>query len=108
MNGYEAESDAETLLNNLKVDSSLFYELMGGIDPKIKVKVLLAQALFGRPDILVLDEPTNNLDAKSVKWLEDYIMTLDDTTIIIVSHNRHFLNRVCTHTCDVDFIHIRI
>ena len=108
MNGYEAESDAETLLNNLKVDSSLFYELMGGIDPKIKVKVLLAQALFGRPDILVLDEPTNNLDAKSVKWLEDYIMTLDDTTIIIVSHNRHFLNRVCTHTCDVDFRQIRI
>ena len=86
MNGYEAESDAETLLNSLKVDSALFYEVMGTIDPKIKVKVLLAQALFGRPDILVLDEPTNNLDAKSVKWLEDYLMTLDDTTIIIVSH----------------------
>ena len=108
MNGYEAESDAETLLNSLKVDSELFYEVMGTIDPKIKVKVLLAQALFGRPDILVLDEPTNNLDAKSVKWLEDYLMTLDDTTIIIVSHNRHFLNRVCTHICDVDFRQIRI
>ena len=108
MNGYEAESDAETLLNSLKVDSELFYSLMSDIDPKIKVKVLLAQALFGRPDILVLDEPTNNLDAKSVKWLEDYLMTLDETTIIIVSHNRHFLNRVCTHICDVDFKKIKI
>ena len=108
MNGYEAESDAETLLNSLKVDSSLFYEQMGGIDAKMKVKVLLAQALFGHPDILILDEPTNNLDAKSVKWLEDYLMTLDETTIIIVSHNRHFLNRVCTHICDVDFRQIKI
>lgn len=107
-NGYEAESDAETLLNSLKVDSSVFYESMGGIDAKIKVKVLLAQALFGKPDILVLDEPTNNLDAKSVKWLEDYLMNLEDTTIIIVSHNRHFLNRVCTHICDVDFKQIKI
>ncbi len=108
MNGYEAESDAETLLNSLKVDSSLFEEQMGGIDAKMKVKVLLAQALFGHPDILILDEPTNNLDAKSVKWLEDYLMTLDETTIIIVSHNRHFLNRVCTHICDVDFRQIKI
>lgn len=108
MNGYEAESDAETLLNSLKIDGSLFYSLMGSIDAKVKVKVLLAQALFGHPDILVLDEPTNNLDAKSVKWLEDYLMTLDDATIIIVSHNRHFLNRVCTHICDVDFRQIRI
>ncbi len=108
MNGYEAESIAETLLNNLKVDSSHFYTLMADLDPKIKVKVLLAQSLFGNPDILVLDEPTNNLDAKTVKWFEDYLFTLEDTTIIIVSHNRHFLNRVCTHICDVDFKQINI
>ncbi len=108
MNGYEAESVAETLLNNLKVDSSVFYSLMSDVDPKVKVKVLLAQSLFGNPDILVLDEPTNNLDAKTVKWFEDYLFTMEDTTIIIVSHNRHFLNRVCTHICDVDFKRINI
>jgi len=108
MNGYEAESDAETLLNQLKVDSSHFHTPMGQLDAKIKVKVLLAQALFGKPDILILDEPTNNLDAKSVKWLTDYIMTLEESTVIIVSHNRHFLNKVCTHICDVDFKQIRI
>lgn len=108
MNGYEAESSAETLLNSLKVDPALFHTRMADIDYKIKVKILLAQALFFKPDILILDEPTNNLDAKTVKWLEDYIMTLDETTVIIVSHNRHFLNRVCTHICDVDFKQIRI
>ena len=78
------------------------------MDAKLKVKVLLAQSLFGDPDILVLDEPTNNLDAKTVKWLEDYLMELSDTTVIIVSHNRHFLNRVCTHICDVDFKQINL
>lgn len=108
LNGYEAESNAESLLNSLKIDPSLFYEKMGGLDAKIKVKVLLAQSLFGNPDILVLDEPTNNLDAKTVKWLEDYLMEMEDATIIIVSHNRHFLNRVCTHICDVDYREIRI
>ena len=108
MNGYEAESAAETLLQGLKIDSSLFDTLMADIDAKLKVKVLLAQSLFGSPDILVLDEPTNNLDAKSVKWLEDYLMSLEDTTVIIVSHNRHFLNKVCTHICDVDFKQINV
>ena len=108
MNGYEAESAAETLLQGLKIDSSLFNTLMADIDAKLKVKVLLAQSLFGSPDILVLDEPTNNLDAKSVKWLEDYLMSLEDTTVIIVSHNRHFLNKVCTHICDVDFKQINV
>ena len=108
MGGYEAESDAETLLNQLKIDSDLFYSLMADVDPKIKVKVLLAQSLFGKPDILILDEPTNNLDVLSVRWLEDYIMAMEDSIIIIVSHNRHFLNRVCTHICDVDFKKIRI
>lgn len=108
MGGYEAESSAESLLNSLKVDADLFYTPMSDIDAKVKVKVLLAQALFLKPDILILDEPTNNLDAKTAKWLEDYLMELDETTIIIVSHNRHFLNRVCTHICDVDFKQIRI
>ena len=108
MDGYEAEANAETLLNNLKIDSGIFYTQMKDVDAKVKVKVLLAQSLFGKPDILVLDEPTNNLDAKTVKWLEDYLMQLDDTIIIIVSHNRHFLNRVCTHICDVDFKQINI
>ena len=108
MDGYEAEANAETLLNNLKIDGGIFYTQMKDVDAKVKVKVLLAQSLFGKPDILVLDEPTNNLDAKTVKWLEDYLMQLDDTIIIIVSHNRHFLNRVCTHICDVDFKQINI
>ncbi len=108
MNGYEAESAAETLLSGLKIDSSLFDTPMSDMDAKLKVKVLLAQSLFGSPDILVLDEPTNNLDAKTVKWLEGYLMELTDTTVIIVSHNRHFLNRVCTHICDVDFKQINV
>lgn len=108
MGGYEAEASAEALLNSLKIDPSVFYTPMADVDAKVKVKVLLAQALFFKPDILILDEPTNNLDAKTAKWLEDYLMELDETTIIIVSHNRHFLNRVCTHICDVDFKQIRI
>lgn len=102
LNGWEAESDAESLLNNLGIESDKHQKLMGELDSKLKVKVLLAQALFGNPDILILDEPTNNLDAISVKWLENYLMNFENT-IIIVSHNRHFLNRVCTHICDVDF-----
>ena len=108
LGGYEAEANAENLLNSLKVDSGLFSQKMGGIDTKIKVKVLLAQSLFGNPDILILDEPTNNLDPKSVKWLENYLFGLENSIIIIVSHNRHFLNRVCTHICDVDFKQINI
>lgn len=107
LGGWEAESEAETLLNELKIDSSLNGTLMADIDAKTKVKVLLAQALFGNPDILILDEPTNNLDAKTTRWLENYLMDFENT-IIIVSHNRHFLNRVCTHICDVDFGHINV
>lgn len=107
LNGWEAESEAETLLNALKVDSSYNYMLMGEVDAKSKVKILLAQALFGNPDILILDEPTNNLDAKTIRWLENYLMDFENT-IIIVSHNRHFLNKVCTHICDVDFGHINM
>ena len=96
MNGYEAESAAETLLSGLKIDPSLFDTRMADLDAKLKVKVLLAQSLFGNPDILVLDEPTNNLDAKTVKWLEDYLMELDETTVIIVSHDMDEISENCT------------
>lgn len=106
MGGYEADAEAETLLNSLNVDSAIFDTLMKDVEPKIKVKVLIAQCLFGKPDILLLDEPTNNLDIKTVRWLQEYIKTLDESTVLIVSHNRHFLNQVCTHTCDVDYLGI--
>ena len=102
LNGWEAEGEAETLLDNIGVDRKYFDELMGNLDSKIKVKVLLAQALFFNPDVLILDEPTNNLDAKTINWLEDYLVDYPNT-IITVSHNRHFLNKVCTHICDVDY-----
>ena len=101
LNGWEAESDAATLLNGLGVSDEYHYELMGSLDAKIKIKVLLAQALFGNPDILLLDEPTNNLDYKSTRWLENFLLNFDNT-VLIVSHDRHFLNNVCTHICDVD------
>ena len=102
MNGYDAEYQAGQLLNALEIDESLHYALMSELDAKQKVRVLLAQALFGDPDVLLLDEPTNNLDIKTVRWLENYLMDFENT-IIIVSHNRHFLNKVCTNICDVDF-----
>lgn len=107
LGGWEAESQAQSLLNALKIDEKWHNEQMGMLDAKSKVKVLLARVLFGNPDILLLDEPTNNLDAKTVRWLEDYIMELE-STVIIVSHNRHFLNKVCTHICDVDYSQINI
>ncbi len=102
LGGWEAESQAKQLLSGIGIPESLFDTLMRDVDPKQKVKVLLAQALFLTPDVLVLDEPTNNLDFKSTKWLEDYLLDFENT-VIIVSHNRHFLNKVCTHICDVDF-----
>ena len=102
LGGWEAESEAKTLLQNLGISEELFYQLMKDVDPKEKVKILLAQALFGNPDILVLDEPTNNLDFKTVRWLEDFLLDFENC-VIIVSHNRHFLNKVCTHICDVDY-----
>ncbi len=102
MNGYDAEYQASQLLNALDIDESLHYSMMSDLDAKQKVRVLLAQALFGDPDVLLLDEPTNNLDIKTVRWLEEYLMDFENT-IIIVSHNRHFLNKVCTNICDVDF-----
>ena len=102
MNGYDAEFQAAQLLNALDIPEELHYALMSDLDAKQKVRVLLAQALFGDPDVLLLDEPTNNLDIKTVRWLENYLMDFENT-IIIVSHNRHFLNKVCTNICDVDF-----
>lgn len=102
LGGWEAESEAKTLLQNLGIGEEFLYTLMRDLDPKLKVKVLLAQSLFGNPDILVLDEPTNNLDFKTTRWLEEFLLNFENI-VIIVSHNRHFLNKVCTHICDVDF-----
>ena len=107
LDGWNAESDAATLLNNLGIGDEVHYELMENLDSKLKVKVLLAQALFGNPDILILDEPTNNLDIKTCEWLEDFLNEFDNI-VIVVSHDRHFLNNVCTHICDVDFGKIKI
>ena len=102
LGGWEAEYEAQTLLNALDIGEECYDTLMADMDAKRKVKILLAQALFGNPDILLLDEPTNNLDIKTVRWLENYLLDFENT-IIIVSHNRHFLNKVCTHICDVDY-----
>lgn len=102
LNGWEAESEAASLLNELKLGEEYHDLLMSQLDGKQKVKVLLAQAIFGNPDILILDEPTNNLDAKTILWLERFLLEFKNT-LIIVSHNRHFLNKVCTHICDVDY-----
>ena len=108
MDGWEAESNAASLLMGLGVEKKFHDMLMKDLKPADKVKVLLAQALFGKPDILLLDEPTNNLDFKSIMWLENFLMNLEDSTIIIVSHDRHFLNQVCTHMADVDFGSVRL
>ena len=102
LGGWEAEYEAQTLLNELDIPEEYHNMMMADLDAKRKVKVLLAQALFGNPDVLLLDEPTNNLDIKTVRWLENYLLDFENT-IIIVSHNRHFLNKVCTHICDVDY-----
>lgn len=102
MNGWDAESDAAILLSNLSIDESLHYKLVKELDGKQKVRVLLAQALFGNPDILLLDEPTNDLDLATIGWLEDFLAEYQNTAIV-VSHDRHFLDAVCTHVVDVDF-----
>ena len=102
MNGYEAESEAAVLLNGLGIPEELRSKKMKELDGGDKVRVLLAQALFGTPDILLLDEPTNNLDLRSISWLEDFLFRFPNT-VIVVSHDRHFLNQVCTHTADIDF-----
>jgi len=105
--GYEADSSAAVLLKGLGIPEELHTNLMSDLDGSLKVRVLLAQALFGNPDILLLDEPTNHLDVESINWLEDYLERFENT-VIVVSHDRHFLNRVCTHTCDIDYGKINI
>lgn len=102
LNGWEAEAEASRLLNNLGIDIELFDKLMSDVSGKDKVKILLAQALFGNPDILIMDEPTNDLDFKAISWLEDFLIEYEKT-VIVVSHDRHFLNRVCTHMVDIDY-----
>lgn len=102
MDGWNAESDAEFMLNKLGVPTELHNLKMAELGPDQKVKVLLAQALFGNPDILLLDEPTNHLDLAAIKWLEEFLMNFENT-VIVVSHDRHFLNKVCTHIADVDY-----
>lgn len=102
LDGWTAESDAAILLNDLGISDEFHYTLMSEMQTEDKVKVLLAQALFGHPDILLMDEPTNHLDLKTIAWLENFLLDLD-STVLVVSHDRHFLNKVCTHTVDVDF-----
>jgi ATPase subunit of ABC transporter with duplicated ATPase domains len=107
LDGWDAESDAEKLLNGLNVPESDFQKKMSDILPKNKVKVLLAQALFGNPDILLLDEPTNHLDFEAIAWLENFLINYDNT-VITVSHDRHFLNNVCTHMVDIDYFQAKM
>ena len=102
LNGWQAESDAAILLNSLGIDNSKHNLLMKDLKDSDKVKVLLASALFGEPDILLLDEPTNGLDAKSIMWLEEFLINFKNT-VLVVSHDRHFLNKVCTHMLDIDY-----
>ena len=107
MNGWEAESDAANLLNGLGVDTSFHYSLMKDLTGALKVKVLLAQALFGNPDILLLDEPTNHLDLDAIAWLEEFLINFENT-VIVVSHDRYFLNKVCTNIADIDYGKIQL
>ena len=107
MDGWEAESDAATLLNGLGIDTDLHYTLMKDLLGAQKVKVLLAQALFGNPDILLLDEPTNHLDLDAIAWLEEFLINFPNT-VIVVSHDRYFLNKVCTHIADIDYVKIQL
>jgi len=107
LEGWNAETDAATLLSNLGIEESKHYILMEDLSNDLKVRVLLAQALFGNPDVLILDEPTNDLDLQTISWLEDFLMDFKNT-VIVVSHDRHFLDTVCTHVCDIDFSKINL
>ena len=107
MDGWNAESDAATMLNGLGIDTEYHYTLMKDLTGPMKVKVLLAQALFGNPDILLLDEPTNNLDLDAIAWLEEFLINFENT-VIVVSHDRYFLNKVCTHIADIDYAKIQL
>lgn len=108
LDGWEAETNAEKFLIGLGIGAELHHKFMKELTEPEKVKVLLAQAIFGNPDILLLDEPTNGLDLKAVKWLEDFLMDLENTTVLVVSHDRHFLNKVCTHIADIDYGKIKM
>ena len=107
MDGWNAESDAATLLNGLGIDTEIHYKMMSELDGNEKVKVLLAQALFGNPDVLLLDEPTNHLDLDAIAWLEEFLINFENT-VIVVSHDRYFLNKVCTHIADIDYAKIQL
>ncbi len=107
MDGWEAESSAAMLLNGLGIDTEHHYSLMRDLESNVKVKVLLAKALFGNPDILLLDEPTNHLDLDAIAWLEEFLINFENT-VIVVSHDRYFLNKVCTHTADIDYGKIQL
>ncbi|MFK3936717.1 ABC-F family ATP-binding cassette domain-containing protein [Alkalihalobacillus sp. NPDC078783] len=107
LNGWEAESEAAVLLKGLGIDESLHYKKLADLTGSERVKILLAQALFGEPDVLLLDEPTNHLDLKAIQWLEDFLINFENT-VIVVSHDRHFLNNVCTHIADLDFGKIQV
>ena len=107
LNGWEAESDAAVLLKGLGISEDLHYKKLADLTGSEKVKVLLAQALFGTPDILLLDEPTNNLDLGAIQWLEEFLINFENT-VIVVSHDRHFLNKVCTHMADLDYGKIQV
>ena len=107
LDGWNAQADAETLLNGLGVEPEFHYSMMSELDGNLKVKVLLAQALFGNPDVLLLDEPTNHLDLDAIAWLEEFLINFQNT-VIVVSHDRYFLNKVCTHTADLDYGKIQI
>ncbi|MEZ4873083.1 MAG: ATP-binding cassette domain-containing protein [Bdellovibrionales bacterium] len=102
LGGWEAESDAASLLEELRIPTPLHDKLMKDLDGDEKVRVLLAQALSGSPDVLLLDEPTNHLDLKSIHWLENFLLDFKNT-VIVISHDRHFLNKVCTHIADIDY-----
>src|SRR3990172_1882211 len=107
MNGYDAESDAAVLLKGLGIPEALLQKKMKDLDGGDRVRVLLAQALYGNPDVLLMDEPTNHLDLKSIAWLEDFLCRFRNT-VIVVSHDRHFLNQVCTHIADIDYGKIQV
>jgi ATPase subunit of ABC transporter with duplicated ATPase domains len=106
MNGWNAESDAATLLTNVGIPVESHYKMMKDLTGKDKVKILLTQAIFGNPDILLLDEPTNDLDVETISWLENYLADFENT-VVVISHDRHFLDAVCTHTCDIDYNKIK-
>jgi len=107
LDGWDAETDAEKMLMGLGITKDMHYKLMGELQGGEKVKVLLAQALFGNPDNLLLDEPTNHLDFKAINWLEEFLLTYENT-VLVVSHDRHFLNKVCTHMVDIDFRRVKL